>query len=78
MKIYHVWQNSVTGFDTFSDAVIIAEGINRAKRISIEELCNINSLNSRWPSDIDVIHAKEIGVSKELKERIVVSSFHAG
>lgn len=74
MKIYKVWQDDVRGYDTFDSAVIIAEGINRAKRMSIEELHG----GMCWTDDIHKVHATEIGISNKNKEEIVVASFNAG
>lgn len=74
MKIYKVWQDDVHGYDTYDSAVIIAEGINRAKRISIEELGG----GSCWTDDIHKVHATEIGTSNKDEEGIVVASYNAG
>lgn len=74
MKIYKVWQEDVCGFDTYDSAVIIAKGINRAKRMSIEELRG----GRCWTDDIHKVHATEIGISNKDKEEIVVASFNAG
>ena len=74
MKIYKVWQDDVCGYDTYDSAVIIAEGINRAKRISIEELRG----GRCWTDDIKKVHATEIGISNKDEEEIVVASFNAG
>lgn len=74
MKIYKVWQEDVCGYDTFDSAVIIAEGINRAKRISIEELHG----GICWTDNIHKVHATEIGTTERTKEEIVVASFNAG
>lgn len=74
MKIYKVWQEDVCGYDTYDSAVIIAEGINRAKRISIEKLGGGRS----WTDNISKVHATEIGISNKDEEGIVVASFNAG
>ena len=78
MKIYKVWQNDVNGYDTYDSAVIIAEGINRAKRISIEKLSRGQGLSKTWTDDIHKVHATEIGISNKDEEEIVVASFNAG
>lgn len=78
MKIYKVWQDDVCGYDTYDSAVIIAEGINRAKRLSIEKLCRGLGLSKTWTNDISKVHAIEIGISNKDKEEIVVASFNAG
>ena len=74
MKIYKVWQDDVRGYDTYDSAVIIAEGINRAKRISIEELHG----GTCWTDKISKVHATEIGISNKDEEEVVVASFNAG
>jgi hypothetical protein len=80
MKIYKVWQNHISGWDTYSDCVIIAEGINRAKRISVEQLPNgEDCVYNAWTWDIHKVHAQEIGIANEKQEEgIVCASFHAG
>lgn len=78
MKIYKVWQEDVYGYDTYDSAVIIAEGINRAKRISIEKLGRGEGLSKTWTGDISKVHATEIGISNKEEEGIVVASFNAG
>lgn len=78
MKIYKVWQDDVCGYDTYDSAVIIAEGINRAKRLSIEKLGRGEGLSKTWTNDISKVHATEIGISNKDKEEIVVASFNAG
>lgn len=74
MKIYKVWQDDVRGYDTYDSAVIIAEGINRAKRISIEKLHG----GICWTDSISKVHATEIGTSNKDEEEVVVASFNAG
>ena len=77
MKLYRVWQNKNNGYDTYDSAVIAATGINRAKRISIEEFHR--ELFSAWVGDIKDVHASEIGEAKEgVYEGVIVSSFNAG
>ena len=79
MKIYKVWQDDVCGYDTYDSAVIIAEGINRAKRLSIEKLGGREGgLSKTWTDDISKVHATEIGISNKGEEDIVVASFNAG
>ena len=78
MKIYKVWQDDVCGYDTYDSAVIIAEGINRAKRLSIEKLGRGGGLSKTWTDDISKVHATEIGISNKDEEDIVVASFNAG
>ena len=78
MKIYKVWQEDVRGYDTFDSAVIIAAGINRAKRISIEELVGRSESYPMWTRDIHKVHATEIGITNRTEEEIVVASFNAG
>ena len=78
MKIYKVWQDDVWGYDTYDSAVIIAEGINRAKRLSIEKLCRGGGLSKSWTDDISKVHATELGISIKDEEGIVVASFNAG
>ena len=78
MKIYKVWQTDVRGYDTFDSAVIIADEINRAKRISIEELVGMSELYPAWTRDINKVHATEIGITNRTEEEIVVASFNAG
>ena len=78
MKIYKVWQTDVRGYDTFDSAVIIADEINRAKRISIEELVGMSKLSPAWTRDINKVHATEIGITNRTEEEIVVASFNAG
>lgn len=78
MKIYRVWQEDVTGYDTYDSCVVIAEGINRAKRISIEKLAGTSELYPAWTRDIHKVHATEIGIAHSNEEEIVVASFNAG
>ena len=79
MKIYRVWQTKNNDYDTYDSAVIAASGINRAKRISIEELSSPGILSNSWVSRIRDIHATEIGNAKEgITEGIILSSFNAG
>lgn len=74
MKIYKVWQDDVRGYDTYDSAVVIAKGINRAKRLSIEQLHG----GTCWTDNIHKVHATEIGTSIIEDEQVVVSSFNAG
>ena len=76
MKIYKVWQDDVRGYDTYSECVIIAEGINQAKRISIDQLSHDGYC---WTEYIDRVHAKELGTANEdCGPGVVCASFHAG
>jgi len=74
MNIYKVEQDDVRGYDTFDSAVIIAENMQRAKEISIEEL----KAGECWTDDVEKITATHIGWSFKNTEDIVVASFNAG
>jgi hypothetical protein len=81
MKIYYLSQDSVTGYDTYSDCVVIAESESDAKTISPtgHEMDGSNEYYLEWPKSVDEIECEEIGTANENQKRgVVCSSFHAG
>jgi hypothetical protein len=71
-KLFKVWQDANNDYDTYSDAVICADNLERAKEIS----CTVFTYG--W-TDISNVEAKEIGTAiKGLEEGVITASFHAG
>lgn len=86
MNIYHVYQNEVRGYDTYSDFVIVANSEEEAKNIYPSQYGNeVMTLEKAddaysWPQDAKYITAKLIGIANDsyVKIEIICSSFHAG
>jgi len=90
LKIYIILQNENGGYDTYSDAVVIAESEEEAKRMHpagkqnidsegyfIDELGRINY--GTWAYNISEVKVVYIGEAKEGSNKgIVCASFHAG
>lgn len=92
MNIYHLTQNKVSGYDTYSDAVVIANNEEEAKNIhplegydyrtgkfvvqTLEEADDEYS----WPKSAKYITAILIGTATPDKDEceVVCASFHAG
>jgi hypothetical protein len=84
MNIYHLSQELVTGYDTYSDCVVIAETRESAQLMHPSGRPLTNSgrepCYSDWPKarDASSIEVTYLGPSHETEARVVCSSFHAG
>ena len=87
MKLYHISQDEVYGYDTFSDAVVAAPDEETAKTIHPIS----NEINIPWPKDSchyppydwtndpAKVTAKYIGeAAPGIDQGVICSSFHAG
>ena len=79
MNIYKLWQDEVRGYDTYDSCVVIAEDEQKAKDLSIKELCSgdVWVRARKWTSNWTKIEAQFLGTS-ELPEQMVIASFNAG
>ena len=86
MKIWHISQTTITGYDTYSDAVVIAESYEDAQlmhpngRELLDSNCTENSERCDWPMYKGDISVKCLGEAAKTEpyRRVVCSSFHAG
>lgn len=87
MNIYHISQTENRGYDTYSDAVVIAPDVETARRVNPSEygdvfMTDVDWLDpwTSWASSIDNVKATLIGVAAENEKlpRVVCASFHAG
>ena len=80
MKIYYMEQNENTGYDTYSDCVVIAENIEDAKTIHPNGYeFKENEDWATWAFTRDGILVAEIGTPNDDQKRgVVCASFHAG
>lgn len=81
MKLYHLSQNEVRGYDTFSDMVVCAESEEEARNIHPSNWGE-DPWSNRWsgwcttPDKVEVTYLGEADSSVE--KGIICSSFHAG
>jgi hypothetical protein len=83
MKLYHISQNKVRGYDTYSDAVVCAESEEDAKTIHPNGWSDLPPWNEGfrgcWCDLAEEVKAKYLGEACEGIERgIICASFHAG
>lgn len=86
MSIYHVYKSEVTGYDTYSDFVVVANTEEEAKNtypgnysnkaLTLEEADD----EYTWPIDSKYVTTELIGVANDTYKEITIicSSFHAG
>ena len=84
MKLYHISQDEVRGYDTFSDMVVCAESEDEARKIH-PATCSPNSEDpwsyrwSGWSTSPEQVKVKYLGeAADDLEKGIICSSFHAG
>jgi hypothetical protein len=87
MKLWKIWQDVNTGYDTFDSAVVIADDAEKARLIhpngsswdgdAYRWWSGIRSEDMSWchPSDVKVLLIGETSIAKP---GVVVSSFNAG
>jgi hypothetical protein len=74
MNIYRIWQDYVTGYDTFDSAVVVAESEEEARQIN-----PVGYPDSSGWCDPKYVQVELIGVAVEgMVKGIVVASFNAG
>ena len=84
LNLYHVTQNEITGYDTFSDMVVCAKSSESAKLIHPREgskLLKKTECCPEWVGEdqLDVLKVELIGIANsEQEEGVVCSSYHAG
>lgn len=81
MKIYHVTQSEVTGYDTYSDFIACAETEQEAKLMhpSYYYKSILDSNGWDWPNRIEDVECHEIGEANEDQTKgVICASFHAG
>jgi hypothetical protein len=87
MNIYHISQTENRGFDTYSDAVVIAPDVETARRINPSECGDVFMTDadwqyrySSWASSPENVSVTLVGVASENEKlpRVVCASFHAG
>jgi hypothetical protein len=84
MNLYHVSQNLVTGYDTYSDFVVCAIDQNAARSIhpvdghimNEEDLDDTYQCWAKSPKDVMVEYLGK--ADDRIKPGIICSSFHAG
>jgi hypothetical protein len=71
-KLYKIWQNKNTDYDTYDSAIVCAENEEEARNT------NLGSVGGSWVKPEDV-HVEEIGIANDdIKKGIILSSFNAG
>lgn len=82
MKLYHLYQSEVKGYDTFSDLVVCAESEEEARSIHPYSFPYEDSWKqnySCWCKSPDQVKVEYIGeAAGHLTKGIICSSFHAG
>jgi len=86
MKLYHIWQNKVQGWDTFSDAVVVANSAREARRMypgsgwNRVQMLPLEYQPSSWANDPRDVKCKLIGEAHKsfTKLGFICKSFHAG
>ena len=84
MKLYHISQNEVRGYDTYSDMVVCAESEDEARKIHPSPWApeGENPWSYRWsgwatsPDNVEVTYLGEAADSVE--KGVICASFHAG
>ena len=81
MKLYYIWQNENSGYDTFSDAVVAALSPAKARMTHPSQLTQWDgndSWSGSWCKAKDV-EVEFIGNAKRgTKAGVICASFHAG
>lgn len=83
MNIYHLTQDETTGYDTYSDCVVIAKSKKAARNMHPSEYrkaWNDGEVWIRdWASEPKNVSAQLIGKAKKgSKELVICASYHAG
>lgn len=93
MNLYHISQTQVSGWDTYSDAVVVAESPEQAARIypddtdyASSEIRKVvvhipledNHYNGDWTDDPSQVTVRLLGPSVDTEEKVICASFHAG
>lgn len=89
MNLYHIERKDEGDYDTYSDAVVVAENATEAKSIHpridygdkrVKHIPLKNNEWRDWPNDPDMVFVTEIGVasSQYTEETVICASFHAG
>lgn len=77
MNLYHISQDQVTGYDTYSDAVVAANTAKEARAIhpSTYDNWDIGS----WATSPAHVETELLGVAKAgTQPGVICASFHAG
>ena len=88
MKLYHLTQETVTGYDTYSDCVVVAPSREAAQQIhpnfSKSKLADAIKLNHPWiyfawpqPDQVTVTYIGE-AATHLIEGTVICASFHAG
>jgi 2-polyprenyl-6-methoxyphenol hydroxylase-like FAD-dependent oxidoreductase len=92
MNLYHISQTDVSGWDTYSDAVVVAESPEQAARIHprtdwwrtdeegiIKHIPLEDDMYSRdWTDDPSHVTVRLLGTAIDTVEQVICASFHAG
>ena len=82
MKLFHISQSEVSGYDTYSDMVVAAESENEARMIHPLGDNNYDGWKNDsgfWCKSPDQVQIKYLGEAvKGIEKGIICSSFHAG
>jgi len=82
MKLFHISQNEVSGWDTYSDMVVCAESEDEARKIHpLSDIHDDGWKNSYdcWCKSPDKVKVEYLGEAAEgIGKGIICSSFHAG
>lgn len=90
MRIYRIYRTDKGGYDTFSDAVVVAESEEQARRMhpSFEPMDpNVTYIGdgtvdafASWPDDPAHVMVEDLGQASYgiIVPHVVCSSFHAG
>jgi hypothetical protein len=74
MNIYLLTQNIYTGYNTYDSAIVVAESVDEAKKLSIKDLTSF--YKNAWPEKKEEISCSLIGVAdEEILKGVLMSEF---
>ena len=83
MKLFKVWQDESTGYETYSDMVVCADDEEAARNMhpndsGLDAYLDIWQYGG-WCTDPKLAHVEYIGEARaDLPQGIICSSYHAG
>ena len=82
MKIYQLWQDRVSGYDTYDGAIVVAANEYAARKIhpSGNQEAWGNKYNNNWLGieNVSEIEVTYIGETHLTEEQVLLASFNAG
>jgi hypothetical protein len=80
MNIYYLYQNDVTGYDTYDSCVVVAENENEAKEIHPAWYATFGEDRRTWTDDINKVGIDYLGKYEgdNTEAQVICASFNAG